>query len=241
MPQRSPLAAADRDTASARLRQCVLFSGLDPLQAERVLDHTRMARLGDGEILFEQDQPAHELFLLDSGRIKLARVSPDGHEKIIDLVSPGGSFAEAVMFSKEHAYPVTASALVDSRVLCIDAPTYSDILRQSTDACFAILAQMSRRLHGHIAEIDRLTLHNATFRVVAYLLDQVPSTHLGSAELKLGTPKHVIASRLSITPETLSRTFAKLGRDGYLSIRDDRIVIGDVGRLRKLVETGGTG
>ncbi len=239
MPQRSQLVADDRDLANARLRQCVLFSGLEAPQSERVLDHTRLARLAEGEILFEQEQPAHELFLLDSGRIKLARVSPDGHEKIIDLVSPGGTFAEAVMFSKERTYPVTASALGDSRVLCIDAAIYSDILHQSTDACFAILAQMSRRLHGHIREIDRLTLHNATFRVVAYLLDQLPSTHLGSAELKLGTPKHVIASRLSITPETLSRTFARLGREGYLSMHDDRILIDDVGRLRKLIVAGG--
>ena len=72
------------------------------------------------------------------------------------------------------------------------------------------MAQMSRRLHWQIAEIDRLTLHNAAFRVIAYLLDQVPSTDLDSSVIHLDTPKHVIASRLSITPETLSRSFASM-------------------------------
>jgi hypothetical protein len=100
---------------------------------------------------------------------------------------------------------------------------YAGILRQSTDACFAVMAQMSRRLHWQIAELDRLTLHNATFRVVSYLLDQVPSTHLVTSEIQLDTPKHVIASRLSITPETLSRTFAKLSREGYIDIMDNMI------------------
>ena len=87
-----------------------------------------------------------------------------------------------------------------------DAGYYAGILHQSTDACFAVMAQMSRRLHWQVAELDRLTLHNAASRVVRYLLDQVPSTHLVTSEFQLDTPKHVIASRLSITPETLSRT-----------------------------------
>jgi CRP-like cAMP-binding protein len=95
---------------------------------------------------------------------------------------------------------------------------------------------MSRRLHWYIAEIDRLTLHGATFRVVCYLLDQVPSTHLGSSKIRLATPKHAIASRLSITPETLSRSFSKLSRDGLIEVHDDAITLSDVGKLRQFAQ-----
>jgi CRP-like cAMP-binding protein len=151
---------------------------------------------------------------------------------------PGGTFAEAVMFAGSHLYPVTATALVKSQVWGINAATYEGILRQSTTACFAVMAQMSRRLHWQIAELDRLTLHNAAFRVVAYLLDQLPSTHLASAVIRLDTPKHVIASRLSITPETLSRTFSKLSRDGLLAIEDNNIRIHDIEKLRAYGRSG---
>ncbi len=237
MTHRTPLAAVvDREAILAQLERCVLFSELSDQQLQRVIEHTRVAQLTEGEVLFEQMQPAREIFLLDRGQVKLARVSADGHEKIIDLISPGNTFAEAVMFSKEHAYPVTASAITDSRVLCVDTDTYADILHQSNDACFAILALMSRRLHSHISEIDRLTLHSATFRVVSYLLDQLPSTHLGSSEIQLNIPKHVIASRLSITPETLSRTFSRLCKEGYIELHDNRVQLKDVGRLRSLVQ-----
>jgi len=133
---------------------------------------------------------------------------------------------------------VTATALLVSRVLCFDTSTYAGILRQSTDACFAVMAQMSRRLHWQIAEIDRLTLHSATFRVVAYLLDQVPSTDFGASRVQLNTPKHVIASRLSMTPETLSRTFSKLCRDGLMEVDDNGLVLKDVGRLRHFSKGG---
>lgn len=233
------LTTEQHSDARSCLRRCVLFSKLPDDQFGRILEHTRVVQLDEGDVLFEQRQPAKEVFLLRSGQIKLALVSPEGQEKVIDLISPGVSFAEAVMFSGNPVYPVTATALTASHVWGVNAATYESILRVSTDACFAVMAQMSRRLHWQIAEIDRLTLHNAAFRVIAYLLDQVPSTDLDSSMIKLETPKHVIASRLSITPETLSRTFAKLGREGFLDIEDNAVRIYAIERLRAYVREGG--
>jgi len=221
-----------------RLRQCVLFSGLTEQQLERVHRRSRVAVLDDGEILFEQEQPAHEFFLLTEGQLKLARYSVDGNEKIIDLIFPGSSFGEAIMFAHQPVYPVTAAALAPSQVLCFDARTYTDILHESTEACFAIMAQMSRRLHWQIAEIDRLTLHSALFRVVTYLLDQVPSTQLGASQVQLDTPKHVIAARLSITPETLSRCFSRLTREGLIEVRESQVQLNDVDKLLAFTQQG---
>jgi CRP-like cAMP-binding protein len=236
--KRTQLTELDIAGAAPRLRQCVLFADLDQEQFDGVIKHTRRVVLQENEVLFEQQQSAREIFLLESGQIKLALVSPEGHEKVIDLISPGSSFAEAIMFSGHHTYPVTATAIVASRVWSIDAGYYAGILHQSTDACFAVMAQMSRRLHWQVAELDRLTLHNAASRVVRYLLDQVPSTHLVTSEFLLDTPKHVIASRLSITPETLSRTFAKLSREGYLDITDNTVRLHDIEKLRAQVQSG---
>ncbi len=236
-----PEKLSHEEYADARqcLRQCLLFSGLDDEQFGTILSRTRSVLLAENDTLFEQQQTAKEIFLLRSGQIKLALVSPEGHEKVIDIISPGGSFAEAVMFSGRHVYPVTATALLRSQVWGIDAATYEAILRQSTGACFAVMAQMSRRLHWQIAELDRLTLHNAAFRVVTYLLDHLPSTHLHASEVQLDAPKHVIASRLSVTPETLSRTFSRLSKDGYIDISDNTIRIHDIERLRAYLQDGG--
>lgn len=234
------LTAEQSDDAHKCLRQCLLFSRLDDTEFETILSHTRSVVLDENDRLFEQQQPAREIFLLRSGQIKLALISPEGHEKVIDLISPGGTFAEAVMFSGSNVYPVTATALVRSQVWCINAATYEGILRQSIDACFVVMAQMSRRLHWQIAELDRLTLHNAAFRVVSYLLEQLPNTHLATAVVQLDTPKHVIASRLSVTPETLSRTFAKLSREGYLDMADSSVRVHDIEKLRTYGQAEGS-
>jgi len=237
----TPRTALNDDTRNDVLdfmRKSVLFEKLNDDQLDVIVQHTHTAQLAEGQVLFEQERPACEMFMLESGQIKLARISPEGHEKVIDLISPGTTFAEAIMFSLQNLYPVTATALLASRVLCFDTKIYVDILHQSTDACFAVMAQMSRRLHWQIAEIDRLTLHNATFRVVAYLLDQVPSTDLGTSRVQLNTPKHIIASRLSMTPETLSRTISKLCRDGLMEIDEKGMVLRDVGQLRNFAQGG---
>lgn len=217
------------------MRDTALFGGMSDEHIVALLDNTRTTTLEDGQTLFKQQSPVKEAFLLAVGQVKLSRISPDGQEKIIDLITPGNTFAEALLFSKQSVYPVTATALADSEVLCFAMDTYADILHKSTDACFAVMAQMSRRLHWQISEIDRLTLHNASFRVIAFILDQVPSTDQGSSRIQLNAPKHVIASRLSITPETLSRTFNKLVRDGLISISENTITLNDVGQLRNYV------
>ena len=156
-------------------------------------------------------------------------------EKIIEFVTPGFTFAEAIVFSQTHRYPVQATSIGHSRVWCMNSRDYSDILRTSTDACFSVLAVMSKRLHNHIREIDNLSLHNATYRVVAYLLDQVPSTVQGATEIHLDIPKHIIAARLSITPETLSRTFAKLCNNQQIEIVDSNIFLKDIEGLKRYI------
>lgn len=236
MPKRTPLNGETSGTAREFMLKSVLFGNLEPAQLDTLLQHTRTTALEEGQVLFEQQRPANEIFMLQSGQVKLARISPEGQEKVIDVISPGNTFAEAIMFSRASVYPVTAAALCASELLCFDTATYAGILRQSTDACFAIMAHLSRRQHWLIGEIDRLTLHNATFRLITYLLDQVPSTDLGTSEVKLNTPKHVIASRLSMTPETLSRTLTKLSRDGLIDINEHSVLLKDVGQLRSYAQ-----
>ena len=234
----SQLTTETRSDARQCLRRCVLFSKLPDAQFERILEHTRAVALDEGDVLFEQHQPAKEVFLLRSGQVKLALVSPEGHEKVIDLISPGGSFAEAIMFSGTRAYPVTATALVSSSVWGVNAgPTKHP-------------ARIDRRLfRGTGADEPAPALADrrnpspdpaqCPFRLIAYLLEQVPSTDLDASVIHLDTPKHVIASRLSITPETLSRTFARLGRDGYLQIEDNSVSIQDIEKLRTYIRNGG--
>jgi CRP-like cAMP-binding protein len=97
------------------------------------------------------------------------------------------------------------------------------------------MAGMTRRLHAKINEINNLTLHNATYRLVVFLLEQLPKDALELAEIHLSTPKSVIASRLSIQPETFSRILTRLSARGLIQVNGNDITLLDVQGLRDLL------
>jgi len=133
-------------------------------------------------------------------------------------------------------YPVSATAVADSVLLAFSQKSYLGLLRESPDLCFGLLASMSRRLHMLVNQIDSLTLQNATNRLVAYLLEQIPAGVKASPEVQLTTPKSAIASRLAIQPETLSRILARLRDGGFIDVQGAHITMRDIDALRKLVQ-----
>mgnify|MGYP001608760193 CR=1 FL=1 len=148
---------------------------------------------------------------------------------------PGETFAEAVMFmGTQGRYPVNAEAVSDARLYAFSQKTFLALLQESSEACFGLLASMSRRLHMLVNQIESLTLQNATYRLVSYLLEQLPQDQSVS-NVELATPKGVIASRLAIQPATLSRILAKLRQGGLIEVQGNHILVRDVQALRNLV------
>ena len=219
------------------LRRAYLFAELPDEQLNALCATMQELHLAAGEGLFRHGQPAERFFYVHQGLIKLFRLSPDGGEKIIELIRPGETFAEAVMFmSTQGRYPVSAAAVADTDLLAFSQKTFLNLLRDSPDTCFGLLASMSRRLHMLVNQIDSLTLQNATYRLVAYLLEQIPPGVKTSPDVQLTTPKAAIASRLAIQPETLSRILARLRDGGFIDVQGSHIAIRDVSALRNLVQ-----
>jgi CRP-like cAMP-binding protein len=216
----------------SELRSALLFSSLDQGQLSRVVASAHSLSLEAGARLFGQGEPAGRFFWIRSGAVKLSRLSPSGEEKIIEILSSGQTFAEALMFmGKESAYPVTAHTLEPTEIMAFPNETFLLVLSESVDTCFRLMADMSQRLHSLVGEIDQLTLRSASARVADFLLAR--ASNEGTVEL--GLPKHVIASRLSIKPETLSRIFARLSAQGILTVAGGLITIDDPEKLRTLI------
>ena len=215
------------------MRSSELFAALDPCQFRLVIDSTRVVRLDGGERLFDHGQPARQFFHLRSGQLKLFRNSPRGGEKIIEIVQPGGTFAQAVMFmAPAGGYPVSAEAIEPSVLLGFDNEVMRGVLRGSADTCLRMLASLSHRLRQQVDEIEKLTLHSAASRLAGYLVEQIPRGAHISWAIRLTAPKNVIASRLGIQPETFSRTAARLMQDGLIRVQGQDIVLLDVEGLR---------
>ncbi|RKT44848.1 Crp/Fnr family transcriptional regulator [Thiocapsa rosea] len=223
------------------LKTAPLLAGLSHDQLERVSQHATRVTLGAEQLLFSQGDPAERFYLVLKGRIQLFRLSPGGAEKVIELVSPGQTFAEALMFLNAPRYPVCAGALAPSELLSLDARDFALMLRESVDTCFLMLGSLSQRLRGLIGEIDNLTMHTASSRVARYLLTKVSPE---SRSVKLDVRKGVLASRLSIQPETFSRVMKELAGRGTIEVHGaqvtilDRPALGEVAELQDNIELG---
>ena len=215
----------------AALKQSHLFSCLTEVQLERVYKHCRTVNLEEGQQLFAQGDDVAYFYMVLGGKIKLFRMSPEGQEKIIEIVQQGEVFAEALMFMDKPHYPVSSAALSKTAVVGIDAKDFKAMLWDSVDTCLMLLGEMSFRLRKLVHEIDTLTLHSGTCRVASYLLEQAPEDQ---ASFDLEVAKSVIAARLSVKPETFSRIIKNLREQGILSIEGNKITIHDRQALNDL-------
>ena len=210
------------------LRQHILFSGLNKEQFHQVAESSKVVKLKESDVLFEQQQRAEYFYYLETGGIKLYRLSADGGEKVIEILSEGQTFAEAVMFMHGSIYPVNAQALTDCRLMRIEMVLFRGLLEHSPETSLKILGHMSRRLHGLVQEIDQLTLTNAKMRVVQFLLRELPAEASSPWPLQWDAPKTVLASRLSVRPETFSRILKQLAQEHLIKVNKKNIIIVDI-------------
>jgi len=216
------------------LRENILFSSLTDEQYQLVLANTKRVQLSEGEVLFRQQTPAEYFYLLEIGDIKLYRLAPNGSEKVIELIRAGQTFAEAVMFMQGSIYPVNAQAFSSSQLIRIDMAVYRDLLKHSSETSLKILGYMSQRLHGLIQEIEQVSLQNAKIRVIQFLLRELPDGAEIPYLIQWNTPKTVLASRLSIRPETFSRTLQQLSQEGLIKVDKKSIEILNIEKLKAL-------
>ena len=214
------------------VRQHYLFSGLDQEDFDALMQKVSRVTLDKGEVLFHRGDNAKYFYFVDSGHLELNLVAPTDQKKVLEVLGTGRTFAEAVAFLREHKYPVTCEALENSVLCQIPNQAYLDLIYTNPDACMRLLSDVCRHLHARVREIERLTVQNAHSRLVSYLLDHVVESNDDEATIRLELPRHVIASRLSIMPETLSRLLRTMADDGVLTIEDRVIFVHSLSRLR---------
>ena len=214
------------------VRRIYLFSGMADTEFLDVMVHAKPISLAPGKLLFNQGDPATAFYWVAEGVIRLFRASPQGDEKVIELTGANRLFAEATLFMGGR-YPINAVAQTPSRLIAFDSRAFKDWLAHDTERCFRLMAGMSARLHKLVNEIDRLTLMKGADRLLQYLLDHSDPDDTGRHRVEWEAPKQVIASRIGVKPETLSRLLHKLSDQNCIEVQGNVIYISDADRLRQ--------
>lgn len=212
------------------VRRINVFRGLSPLMIERLIAPTMVIELDERDILFRQDDPAVAFFIVIEGWVKLSRVTSGGEEAVIHVFAKGDSFAEAVAFTGKP-YPATAEAVSRARVASIPAAHVIKCIRDTPDIALAMIASTSAHLHNLVQQVEQLKAQTGVQRLADFIVTLCPQ-HIGACTIALPYDKGLIAGRLGLKPETLSRAFAKLRGIGVI-VRASHVHVKDVSRLRR--------
>lgn len=215
------------------IMQCHLFSGVTAEDISLLTAILRKREYSKGEILFEDGDEADGFYLVASGKVKVYKLSLDGRERILHVVQPGNSFAEAAIFD-HGSYPAFAETLTSSTLLFFPKQEFLDLLYRHPQLAINIISGLSRFLRQFTVQIEDLTFRDVPARLARYLLS---FGHETVTSVELPVSKSQLASNLGTTSETLSRTLRKLSDDEVIRVQGKKIEILAFDRLVDLAES----
>lgn len=216
-----------------QLQDNPLLGGLTVEEQSGLVEHAEILPLARGECAYQQGENAKRLGFVISGSLKLFRLTQDGQEKVFRILLPGDILAEGMLFSINAIHDYTAMAVETSEVLMFPLEQYHQIILNNSALSIALLSRLAQLEQDSLETLEILSFNKSVDRVVRYLVSQ----GLGSCndcmapKFELPATKRLIASQLSIQPETLSRVLNQLERDGLLLLEGRRICILDLPTL----------
>jgi CRP/FNR family transcriptional regulator, dissimilatory nitrate respiration regulator len=190
------------------LRELPLFASLDELTLNRLALDAKLENVEDGGVIFRQGDPATTFVVIVQGFVRLLRVAASGDETVIRILSNGESVTIAPMGASDLCC-VSAEAVGPACVLKIPAGRFARLTRESLELADAVMRDAREKINALISEIESLKACNADQRLARFILALCPSG-VETCRIRLPYDKRIIAARLGVTQETLSRAFAKM-------------------------------
>lgn len=215
------------------MRRTPLFGVLPREVAERLVEGHGARVYDKGALLFEQGSAAEHCFFILDGWVKVYRSSVDGDETVVHVFRSGEIFGEAVIFMGGR-YPVSAETATVCRLFRISGQRLREYIKDRPELALSMLASASQHLKVLVAQLEQMKRLTAPQRLADFLLTLCP-TDAGPSSIKLPYEKALIANRLGMKPESLSRALVRLKPLGVTVLRDE-IVVESPSQLRQFVD-----
>jgi len=209
------------------LRRCPLFAGLKEEDLKRIRAIASLRQIEKKEVLFSDGEETRGFYVILSGRVKLFKVSPEGKEQILHIVSAPDAFAEAALFL-EGTYPAFAEAMTDCQLLYFPKRDFIRLIEKNPQLSVNMIVTLSHYLKRFASLIEELSLKEVSSRIAKYVIDlSMKSSKEGKSpkEVELDLSKTQLALKLGTISETLSRTLAKMKAKRIIDVKKSKIII----------------
>jgi CRP/FNR family transcriptional regulator, cyclic AMP receptor protein len=220
----------------AELRRTSLFAAAQDTELRPLADRAYTRRLAAGQILFTEGEPSEHLYVVRSGRIRIAVSSPHGDELTLSVLVPGDTFGElSVIDGRPRS--ATAEALDAVELLAVGAAEARQVLERNPALLLAVAAELAgtvRRLTGNAGDLVFLDLPR---RLAKLLLAEATPAAGGRPRAAIGMSQSGLAARLGVTRQSLNRALAGLVRRGWIGHDGPDVVLLDPDALRRFAES----
>ena len=206
-----------------------IFNHLEQEQMDDVMQAVQSVSFNRGEILFHAGNESDSLYIVNSGQVKIYRLSELGKEQLVRLLNPGDFTGELALF-KATVLENYAEAIVDSQICIINRHDLQALLVKYPTISLKILNEFANRLANSEKQTASIVSEKVETRIALFLAEQAKGNTGEIIELPMS--KKDVASYLGTTPETLSRRLAGFEADGIIKQQGQRkIKINDLDRL----------
>lgn len=218
------------------LAQVPLFAGLSAAELALVNERFRAHDLQAGEAVYHEGLAADRLYVVATGAVKTTRLSADGRETLLDLLSPG-DFLGALPALGHDEYTDSAWMLTPGCLLGLDASDFTAVMEQFPAVMMATLQGVSRRLTESQDAVHMLSgapLEQRLAEALLWLTDKFGEPWEGAILLQVPLSREDIASMTGAATESVSRVLSRWNRDGVLDTGRRWIAVRDHAALTRL-------
>lgn len=196
----------------------------------------RVQEFAPGHVLFYQDSPAHAIFCIAAGRVKVFKALPNGDRQIIRILGPGDVIGYRAMLAEEP-FAATAEALDRTTACVIERETFLSLLERSNRLKNILLKSLALDLRQSEDLLLSIACDSVEVRVAKTLINLLPGAPEDQGHPVIrGIPRQELALAVGITPETLSRSLRQFARRGIIGVSRVSITVLDINRLRQVTE-----
>jgi CRP/FNR family transcriptional regulator len=221
--------------AATLLRHIPIFSKLDDTMLAQLAARCISRTVSAGSVLFTTGEPCRGLYIIETGRVRIYRTSPDGREQVLHVEGPKRAVAELPLFDG-GTYPASAVAIEPSRLAFLPRDDFEWAYRTHPDIAQAIIQGLGKRLRHLVQVTETLAFRDVAARLATLLADYAEREGKPTAagvELVLPRTQEELSLEIGTARESVSRAMRALKRHGLVEpLTGDRILIPDVERLR---------
>ncbi len=211
------------------IKRAPLLMDLPADVLKHLMEESHVVEYPRNKLLFLRGEPAKHIYLLLDGWVKVYRDTPDGEQTVIGILKPGETVAEAAIFLGKD-YPASAEVVSDARLLELSSESLLTLIREDGELGIRMLGTLSQRLRGLVMHIEQIQARSTQQRLGEVLVS-LCSEKEGAIVLDLPYDKSLVAARLGMKPESLSRALAKLRSYGVTS-NGHQVELEDIAKLR---------